>query len=519
MQEVRFVENKCAEQLRSRHWLNVFVAPITAGNAVRGWEVELAKRNSLPDWICDGAIHGTVIARVIPPSGWNDFEAPFHCTQNNVFVECTGAGLQGFEKGCDSPDAKVDKKAQITFLRSSGALSKQGEWAVEQRNGDGDGGTPSLMLKIVWLREAPIPCVTIPLVRSAIVVDGSASQLVSFVEFRGLGVSNLDYAAPGFQSGFSASTEAAGFPGDAAVLLRGAADVLFSHCTFHDLGGGGIHATAGSRRLRFIDNRFERIGQSAILLSGARRARPTSVLIEGNMIDHPGLILRSGGGVLCSSCADTRILRNVIVGSARWGIHIRSGPSPVVGMPGDASLVAPGDESDALGIVIEQNDIRSAGSRTRDLGGISLIAYPGAVPMNATIRYNCIKNVGIDAGYGESDPDYATFNLPSSQGYGIYLDNFVSGCLVEGNVVAGKTERPLYIHWGGHNRIEANMFFVGTSVRLMSRVIVVRTALLLKLAVACYNTGSLFCRTAESNGNNFPWESNPTQHVYISPRV
>ena len=93
-------------------------------------------------------------------------------------------------------------------------------------------------------------------------VDGDILEPARFIELRGIGFTDV------------------GLPGDASVRIHRAVDIAVVRCRFHDLGGGGIHATSGSKYLRLAENIFERIGQTGVILSGTRSTRPSYVLIE-----------------------------------------------------------------------------------------------------------------------------------------------------------------------------------------------------------------------------------------------
>ena len=157
------------------------------------------------------------------------------------------------------------------------------------------------------------------------------------------------------------------------MLLRACADVAVEACRFHASAAAPRARDSGGERTvrsRARRNAFERLGQTGVLLSGTRATRPEDVVVERNLIDRPGVVLRSAGGVVCSSCANTLVRANRVLDSPQGGAP----PSARARRRSSATSPARsprGDESDATGVVIERNElVRRApheGPR-RDLG-------------------------------------------------------------------------------------------------------------------------------------------------------
>ena len=113
--------------------------------------------------------------------------------------------------------------------------------------------------------------------------------------------------------------QAAGVPADAALELSGASRVAVRACAFKALGGGGVHAANGTNRFVVAGSTFERLGQSAVMLTGNATTQPRFGRVEGNAISRLGLSLSSAAGVYCSSCSDTQIVNNSVAFAPRWG--------------------------------------------------------------------------------------------------------------------------------------------------------------------------------------------------------
>jgi hypothetical protein len=184
------------------------------------------------------------------------------------------------------------------------------------------------------------------------------------------------------------------------------------HCTFTDLGAGGIVADGGDERApaarrtggnRFLANRITSTGHVWSSACGIVTAHSAGNLIRGNHLEdltYTGISCGWEWGYAANPSRDNRIEANRIDRLAERG-----------GMA--------------------------------DLGGIYLLgAQPGTV-----VCGNVISRVANSA-YG---------------GWGIYLDEGTGAVLIEGNLVYDVSSHALHEHWGRNNTIRNNAFIVDRS--------------------------------------------------------
>ena len=111
-------------------------------------------------------------------------------------------------------------------------------------------------------------------------------------------------------------------------------------------------------------------------------------------------------------------------------------------------------EHDSLDNVVERNRVARVGLATKDLGGISVIAYGMAPPTRTALRENCVADVlgvfsAVAGAAGELVSPFMT--------WGIYLDNEASGYAVSRNVVARNERGCVFVHNGRENGVENNV--------------------------------------------------------------
>ena len=266
----------------------------------------------------------------------------------------------------------------------------------------------------------------------------TAANRTANIILEGLSFADTDFAAVGYQEGFSTMFDSAGMPRDAAVTVGTAVNITVADCNFTELGGGGIHITNGSSHVVVIDSFFDHLGQSGVSMDGGQAgipgAAPTHCTVANNTFHHVGEVLASAAGIVGSSVSYSNISFNTIRWSSRWGIAIRSN----------------GNNELSFQNVVEGNKIRDVGLSTRDMGGLSFI---GSGHVNTVVRHNCIRNiVGVDTdASGRFRSPFFTF--------GIYLDNWSSGFVVEGNVINSPTLTPVFVHGGSNNTIKNNILY------------------------------------------------------------
>jgi parallel beta-helix repeat protein len=163
---------------------------------------------------------------------------------------------------------------------------------------------------------------------------------------------------------------------------------------------------------------------------------------------HLGLVYKHVAGVYCVTASDNRITHNTITDVPRYGIAMKT--------------FAPGSSSHRN--VVEFNDIRRSNLETNDTGAIETLGRDRENTGNV-IRHNLIlDSVGIGTtADGKIRSPYFT--------WGIYLDDYSSGTVVQGNIVARTDFGAICVHGGKDNRFENNVFVDGNThqIRLQPR--------------------------------------------------
>ena len=409
------------------------------------WAVTLS--TSMADSVDD---RFTSSATIWPHSGWNNFEATLQSASN---VTLDWLKLHGVsttfstwfeitcpveaDKNCTSYDGKLAAGARLYAYGSRSFLTDADEWA---RDGD-----------TLYLYSSARPLdVAVPRATTVIAVDSSKDIAIESVAFH-----DTDARYLGFQSGFSVDADSIGIPTDAAVHVARSSSIRIENCVFSELGGGGVTATS-TADLVVTNSTFAHLGQSGVALVGNGTTRTIGSIIANNSILGVGEVLASAGGVFCSCCTHAVISGNRIENSSRWGIAIRS----------NAAEGARSTNNTVIG-----NRLRYLGLTTKDFGGISLIAYPGASADDSMILNNRVVDViGAWSSWIEGRPKLTS----PFMSFGIYLDNEASGYAVRGNVVARTEAASIFYHNGFGNTVENNVFFGATNSNTTTGVLMLQ---------------------------------------------
>ena len=259
---------------------------------------------------------------------------------------------------------------------------------------------------------------------------------------QGLAFADVDYGMYGFNSGWGQLPTAAGPPSDAAVKLSGALNVSLRGCRFSRLGGGGVHASNGTRGLSVRGGAFESLGQSGVVLTGNATSQPANVTVEASNFSDVGELLFSSAAVLVASASYVSVLENRIARSARWGVAFH-------------------DMSTGMGRhnAVERNTISDVGLSSATLGAISASGVDGALS-HTLVRHNCVRRA-VGLGNGASFP-----YLPVTPyyAYAVFLDNAASGYTITGNVLRDHERAAVRVHHGRFNVIENNVLFNTSNV-------------------------------------------------------
>lgn len=228
-------------------------------------------------------------------------------------------------------------------------------------------------------------------------------------------------------------------PDDGAIWMERARHCTVERCRFEGVGGYAMRMSLQSSHNRVMGNRIHEAGQGGVLLVGdLTETQPTNNVIAGNTITHCGKIWKHVGGVYVTTGSGNRIANNTITDMPRYAISLKSFRKGSV----------------SHNNVIEYNRIERTNLETNDTGAIETLGRDREDSGNV-IRYNLIFDVvGLKTSEtGEMLTPYYT--------WGIYLDDYSSGTLIFGNVVARTFRSGAHIHLGRDNVFENNIFIDG----------------------------------------------------------
>ncbi|MFC1451725.1 right-handed parallel beta-helix repeat-containing protein [Verrucomicrobiota bacterium] len=236
-----------------------------------------------------------------------------------------------------------------------------------------------------------------------------------------------------------------------ALYLSRCTCCAIENCRICNAGGNGIYLRSHNDRNRIRRNEIHDIGANGVVLAGGRHTlyhkcggtpgtpHPVFNEITDNTIHHIGLVDTYAAGVFLGLSNWNRVAHNDIhdvphhavnLGNSRYGRNY-----------------------------IEYNRISRAGSVTSDNAAINCWHElpPEVEPPGHVIRGNFISDTGNrdKAGVG-----HCTYSM------GIYLDNWSSNCLVEGNVIVNTQPegKGIAILVKGHNNIVENNILVDSGM-------------------------------------------------------
>ncbi|NOY81792.1 MAG: hypothetical protein GXP31_12420, partial [Kiritimatiellaeota bacterium] len=312
------------------------------------------------------------------------------------------------------------------------ALDSPGEWYLDQEKGRlyYRPRTPDFKGR----RDAVAPAL-FSLIRIHGDDDIAAAARAGHIEFHGFTFRHTRY---------SLEMDSVYTPDDAAIQIENADHCRIEDCRFVGLGGYAVRLRGNSSHNRICANTIIDGGQGGVLLEGAESSvQPRSNEIAGNRIERCGRIWKHVAGVYVTTGSDNRIAHNTIREMPRYGISLKSFSG------GRASH----------GNVVEYNRIERSNLETNDTGAIETLGRDRADSGNI-IRFNLILDV-----VGLKTTETGEFLSPHYT-WGIYLDDYSSGTMVYGNIVARTVRGALHIHIGRNNVVENNVFVDGTDQQI-----------------------------------------------------
>ncbi|MDO4574194.1 MAG: right-handed parallel beta-helix repeat-containing protein [Planctomycetia bacterium] len=222
-------------------------------------------------------------------------------------------------------------------------------------------------------------------------------------------------------------------------------------CVGYSMGSRGVVEIAGEG-VTVRDCRFENIGRYAVVMSGGGRnvVRYCTIYNSGqggvlliqsndndvsdNVIENIGLEYKHIGGVVLErESSGNNVTHNFIQNSSRYGISLKN---------------AGGNNE------ISFNDVRNTSLETYDTGAIEVTQGDRNFQSGSRIRNNRVLDTN---GYSCIGPKEIAMS------WGIYLDSFAGGYLVENNYV-NRTTRGGFMFQGGKGNVLRNNVFLNASM-------------------------------------------------------
>ncbi len=206
------------------------------------------------------------------------------------------------------------------------------------------------------------------------------------------------------------------------IAVNGSTNVSLSNVTIHNIGRVGI-AIDGGQNVQVKSSAISQVGQGGVDVVGGDRETLASAghFVEDTVIRQYSRIRHTYSPAISLSGVGNRSSHNEISESPHLGIVLH------------------GNEH-----VVEYNNIHHIETESGDVGAI----YLGRDWSEAgnIIRYNYLHDLGSD--------EYNNQN-------GIYLDDFASGTLVEGNIIA-RTDNGMLLGGGRNNTFRNNVTIATT---------------------------------------------------------
>jgi parallel beta-helix repeat protein len=217
-----------------------------------------------------------------------------------------------------------------------------------------------------------------------------------------------------------------------AIVVNGAKSTVIGGNTIYNAGSRGIEIQDGFNNLAFGNNIYD-VGEEGIRISGGDRKTltPANNRAENNYIHHIGVFIKNSSGITCGGVGNV-ISHNLIHSTPRMGIWLY----------GNDNLV-------------EYNHIHHVNMETDD-SGIIYCSGGDWTQRGNVIRHNYFHDSG---GYGRQSAAYL-WQTPFDT-YGIYLDDWFSGTMVYGNIVANTASGGIFIHSGRDNIVVNNVIIKG----------------------------------------------------------
>ena len=306
-------------------------------------------------------------------------------------------------------------------------LDQPGEWCLDSEDGKlyfwPPGGT---------LRQEDQ--VVVPALRCLIDIAGA-----SWLNFSGLTFTETmdgdNYHHEGVEGAGAMYPQTGWQFGGDALHMKGAEHCRIERNHFMAAGCNAIYLEGHNYRNIIRANHIQDAGADGICLLGTRLRHPLFNQVTDNYIHHIGVLNKYVAGVFLGMSDGNLIAHNRIEYVPHHAINLSNNP-------GGRNIV-------------EYNLIRHACLEIADTGAInSWMEQPPSKDAERdghVIRYNYIADTfSFRAAKGKIAQEIGWAN-------GIYLDNYTSNCLVQGNIVV-RAQNGIQLHAGKNNLIENNIF-------------------------------------------------------------
>jgi len=295
-------------------------------------------------------------------------------------------------------DYEIKSGNRYYFQNILEELDSQGEWYFDREKHELYFWPPS---------KAALQSVYIPVLEHIVKVEGSTSD----IRFEGFTLDGCE---------------------GSAIVVNGAKNTIIAGNTIYNAGRCGIEIQGGFDNAA-MGNDIYKVGSEGIIISGGDHKTLVAAnnRAENNYIHHVGVFLKASSAIFCRGVGNV-ISHNLIHSTPRMGIYLNG--------------------NDHL---IEYNHIHHVNQETCDSG----IIYCSGVDWTKrgnVIQFNYFHDSG---GYGRNNANEA-WQTPLYT-YGIYMDDWLSGTKVYGNIVTNTANGGIFIHGGRDNIVENNVIIEG----------------------------------------------------------